>query len=163
MRTKKCVEWGFGYGESEYEVSFGLAPRNGELLPSDPQTPEPFNSSLRSRSPDRSSDSNSPPKLGSVGQNPEIKGQCFLMSNDVINFFDLSNSLTICFDDSHFAKVLWVSLSSRYFLFVFILNPDGDLWSVDSRIYQRKIEQAVSFLLELAALTSAAQHARFLI
>ena len=22
--------WGFGYGESEYELSFGIAPRNGE-------------------------------------------------------------------------------------------------------------------------------------
>ena len=30
----------FGYGESEYEVSFGLAPRNGELSPSNPETPE---------------------------------------------------------------------------------------------------------------------------
>ena len=27
--TKRCVEWGCGYGESEYEVSFGLAPWNG--------------------------------------------------------------------------------------------------------------------------------------
>ena len=34
--------------ESEYEVSFGLAPRNGELSPSDPKTPEPFNSPFRS-------------------------------------------------------------------------------------------------------------------
>ena len=49
MGTKKCVEWGFGYGESEYEVSFGLAPRNGELSPSDPETQEPFNSSFRAR------------------------------------------------------------------------------------------------------------------
>ena len=27
------MEWGFGYGKSEYEVSFGLGPRNGELSP----------------------------------------------------------------------------------------------------------------------------------
>ena len=40
-------EWGFGYGESEYEVSFGLAPRNGELSPSVPETPEPFNTPFR--------------------------------------------------------------------------------------------------------------------
>ena len=39
---KKCVEWGFRYGESEYEISFGLAPRNEELSPQDPETPEPF-------------------------------------------------------------------------------------------------------------------------
>ena len=36
MGTKKCVEWGFGYGESEYELSFGVAPRNEEFSPSDP-------------------------------------------------------------------------------------------------------------------------------
>ena len=29
--TKIRGEWGFGYGESEYEVSFGLPPRNGDL------------------------------------------------------------------------------------------------------------------------------------
>ena len=33
----------FGYGESEYEVSFGLAPRIGELSPSVPEIPDPFN------------------------------------------------------------------------------------------------------------------------
>ena len=41
---------GFGYGESEYEVSFGLATRNGELSPSNPKTPEHFNSSFRAES-----------------------------------------------------------------------------------------------------------------
>ena len=60
---------GFGYGESEYEVSFGLAPRNGELSPSVPETQEPFNSPFRARNPERSSDSNSPQNLGSVSQN----------------------------------------------------------------------------------------------
>ena len=35
------MEWGFGYGESEYEVSFGLAPRNGAVSPSDSQIPDP--------------------------------------------------------------------------------------------------------------------------
>ena len=49
MGIKKCVEWGFGYGESEYEVSFGLAPRNGELSLSVSETPEPFTSPLRAR------------------------------------------------------------------------------------------------------------------
>ena len=44
MGTEKCVEGDFGYGESEHEVSFGLAPRNGELSPSVPETPERFNS-----------------------------------------------------------------------------------------------------------------------
>ena len=67
--TKKCVEWGFGYGESEYEVSFGLAPQNEELSPPDPQTQEPFNSPIRARNPERTSDSISPQSLGSVGQN----------------------------------------------------------------------------------------------
>ena len=69
MCTKKYVEWDFGYEESEYEFSVGLAPQNGELPPSDPETPEPFNSPFRARSPERNSDSNSPQNLGSVGQN----------------------------------------------------------------------------------------------
>ena len=69
MGTKKYVEEGFGYGESEYEVSFGLAPRNGELSPSVPKTPEPFNSPCRARNPERSSNSDSPQNLGSAGQN----------------------------------------------------------------------------------------------
>ena len=86
--TKKCVEWGFGYGKSEYEVSLGLAPRNGDLSPSDPETPEPFNSPLRERNPERNSDSNFPQNLGSDSNSdskskfevpghikPEIKGQ----------------------------------------------------------------------------------------
>ena len=34
MGTKKYVEWGFGYGEYEYELSFGFAPWNGDLSPS---------------------------------------------------------------------------------------------------------------------------------
>ena len=51
---KKCMEWGFGYGKSEYEVSFGLAPRNGELSPSVPETPKHFNSPFRDRNPERS-------------------------------------------------------------------------------------------------------------
>ena len=38
--TKKCVEWGFGYGESMYEVVFGRVPRNGDLSPSAPETLE---------------------------------------------------------------------------------------------------------------------------
>ena len=36
------MEWGFGNGKSEYEVSFGIAPRNGGLSPSDPQASEPL-------------------------------------------------------------------------------------------------------------------------
>ena len=40
VSNKKCLEWGFGCGESEYEVSFGLAPRNGEFSPSDSETPD---------------------------------------------------------------------------------------------------------------------------
>ena len=98
MGTKKCVEGGFGYGESEYEVSFGLAPRNGELFPSVTKTPEPFNSPFRARNPERSSDSISSKNLGSVGQNlgpgafvPRDKGSMFFflkMANG--DFFDLS-------------------------------------------------------------------------
>ena len=51
MGTKKSVEWCFGYGEAEYEVCFVPAPRNGELSPSVPETPEPFNSPSRALSP----------------------------------------------------------------------------------------------------------------
>ena len=47
--TKKCVERGFGYVESEYEVRFGLAHRNGELSLSDPETTAPFNYPFRAR------------------------------------------------------------------------------------------------------------------
>ena len=54
---------GFHVRESEYEVSFGLAPLNGELSASEPKTPEPFNSPLRARNPERSPDSNSPQKF----------------------------------------------------------------------------------------------------
>ena len=69
MGTKKRVGGVSGQGKSGYEVSFGLAPRNGELSPSDPEIPQPFNSPLRARNPERSSDSNSPQNLGSGGQN----------------------------------------------------------------------------------------------
>ena len=66
---KKCLEWGFGYKKSEYEINFGRASRNGVLSPSDPQTPEPFNSPFRARNLERASDSNFAQNLGSVGQN----------------------------------------------------------------------------------------------
>ena len=72
--VKKCADQGFGYAESEYEVSLGLAPRNGELSPSEPKTPELFNSPFRARNPERSPDSNSPQNLGSVGQNLGSRG-----------------------------------------------------------------------------------------
>ena len=62
------MERGFGYGKSEYEVSFGLSSRDGELSSSDPETPEPCNSPVRTRNPKRSSDSHSPQNLGSVAQ-----------------------------------------------------------------------------------------------
>ena len=42
-----------------------VAPRNGEIYPSDPETPKPFSSPFRARNPERSSDSNSPQNLGS--------------------------------------------------------------------------------------------------
>ena len=73
MGTKKHVEWGFGYGECEYEVSFGLAPRNAELSPSDPQTPEP-GTDFRFELPVKFGVCRS--KLGVPGHvYPEIKGQ----------------------------------------------------------------------------------------
>ena len=31
MGTKKCVEWGFGYGEFESELRSGCRARNGEF------------------------------------------------------------------------------------------------------------------------------------
>ena len=61
MDTKKCVELGFGHRKSEYEVKFGLVPRSGDLSPSDAETPVgPFDSTLRNRDPERSSDLSSP-------------------------------------------------------------------------------------------------------
>ena len=61
-----CVERGFGYGKSEYEVSFGLTHWYGELSPSDTETTEPFNSPFRCRNRERSSDSDSTQNMGSV-------------------------------------------------------------------------------------------------
>ena len=43
------MDWGFGYGESEEEVSCGLAQGNGELFPSFHESPGLFNSGLRDR------------------------------------------------------------------------------------------------------------------
>ena len=89
---------GFGYGESEYEVSFRLAPQNGELSPTVPKTQE-FNSPFRARNPERSSDSNSPQNLGSVCQNlgsRSIKGRWLLFcvfdfrGGEIKFFLDLS-------------------------------------------------------------------------
>ena len=68
------MEGGFGYGESEYEVGFGLGPQSGELSPSDLETPESFNSPFRDRKPERSSDSNSTQNVGSVSQNLGAQG-----------------------------------------------------------------------------------------
>ena len=58
MGTKKRVEWGFGYGEPEYEFGFGLAPQHGDLSPSVRETHEPFNSPSRIRDQERGSYSN---------------------------------------------------------------------------------------------------------
>ena len=44
MGTKKCVKWGFGHGESEHEVSFSLASRNGAVSLFGPETTVRFNS-----------------------------------------------------------------------------------------------------------------------
>ena len=49
-------------------VSFGLAPRIGELSLSDPKTPETFNSPLWAWNPERTSDSNYLQYLGTIGQ-----------------------------------------------------------------------------------------------
>ena len=74
VAAKTRVEWGCRYGEAKYEFSFGLAPRNGELSPSVPKTPEPFNSPFRVRHPERSSDSKARENLGLVFQNWEYRG-----------------------------------------------------------------------------------------
>ena len=94
--TKQCMKWGFGYGESECEVSFGLAPRNGELSHSVPETPEPFNLPFRDRNPERSAESNSSQSFG-LGTSPRDKRSIvqllmyFLkMANVEIKFFYLS-------------------------------------------------------------------------
>ena len=87
MGTKKYVEWGFGFGESEYEVSFGLAPRNLELSHSAPETPEPFNSPFRARSPEHMLYLNSPQNLESVSQN----------LGSMVNFFDFRGGETTLF------------------------------------------------------------------
>ena len=76
LQNKFNVEWGFEYGESEYEVSFGIAPRNGDLSPSDPETPELFSSPFRARNPKRSSYWSSPHNLGSVSQNLGSRSIC---------------------------------------------------------------------------------------
>ena len=73
--NKKYVEGGFEYEECEYEVNFGLAPQNGELSPSVPESTKLFNFLFRAGNPERSSDSNSPQNLGlSVGQKLGARG-----------------------------------------------------------------------------------------
>ena len=47
--NKKCTKKGFEYVVSEFEVCFGLAPRNGELLECDPEKPELYSFSFRVR------------------------------------------------------------------------------------------------------------------
>ena len=117
MGTTKCEEWGFrhGVGESEYEVSFGLAPRNGELSPSIPETREPFNSPFRDRNPEQEFRFELPAKYG-FGKSklrvpgdiyPEIKGRW--LNYDL--FFDLSNKLL----DAYVARTV-------FFLVVHPLN-----------------------------------------
>ena len=56
------------------------------VSPSDPETPEPFNSPFQARNPELSSYSDSPQSLGSVCQNlgpghiyPKMKSQCFFL------------------------------------------------------------------------------------
>ena len=65
---------GFRVRKSEYEVSFGLAPRNWELSPSDPQIQEPFNSPFRVRDPEQTSDSKFPQNVCRLGQNLGSRG-----------------------------------------------------------------------------------------
>ena len=56
-------------GEFEYEVSFGLVPRNKGLPPLDPETLEPFDYPFQDRNPEPRADSKSPQNVGSVDQN----------------------------------------------------------------------------------------------
>ena len=83
------MERGFRYGESEYEVSFGLAHRNGEVSTSDPKTHELL--ILRSGAGTRNAlQIQLPAKFGSrYIIYPEIKGQgLFLWGNgQVRNYF----------------------------------------------------------------------------
>ena len=62
MVPKKCVEWGFGYEESEYAASFGPS------SPSNPATPESFSSPFRDRNPERNVNSSPREVSGSIGQ-----------------------------------------------------------------------------------------------
>ena len=64
MGTKEYVEWGFGYGKSDYEVSFRLAPRNGDLT----GTPEHCKCPFPDQDLEWSTGSRFPQSLGSVGQ-----------------------------------------------------------------------------------------------
>ena len=60
---------------------------DGDLLPFDPETPEPLNSLFRARDPEQISDSNSSQNLGSVGHN---LGACLQ-----INVFRSSQTLEL--------------------------------------------------------------------
>ena len=98
MGSKKCVKWGFGYGKFEYQVSFGLAPRNGKLSPSDPERSEPLKfvpgpepgTDFRFELPAKFGVGRS--KLGVRGHiYPEIKGRwLFFLTFEVAKLFFLS-------------------------------------------------------------------------
>ena len=62
------------YGEFESELRSGFRARNGELKASGVSGSEGDNSPVRARNSERSSDSNSPDNLGSVGQNLGFRG-----------------------------------------------------------------------------------------
>ena len=92
MGANKYVEQGFGYVESEHEVSSRLVPRDGELFSSVPEIPEPFNYSFRAVNPERTTDSNSPQNLGSVDQNLVTESMFFFVmrnGNFYFRFFCL--------------------------------------------------------------------------
>ena len=94
------MEYGCESWKSEYEVSIGLAPRDGELSPSDPETPEPFNSPFRGWNTGRSSDSNflhdlrqSVKAWGPAAKYREINSNFVFLAFEVAKlqfFFDLS-------------------------------------------------------------------------
>ena len=66
--TKKCWS-GVSGTETRLLSWFWSSTRNGDLQPSDPETPDPLNSPFRDRNPERRADSSSPQNLGSVRQN----------------------------------------------------------------------------------------------
>ena len=116
---------GVGFrGESEYEVSFGLAPLNGELSLSVPETPEPFSFPFRPPNPERSSDSNFRRIWGPAAYAPGDKRSM------VTFFFENGEWQNWIFLNCHIKGFLYVNIFGRSVCVGRIVGPNRKFYTV---------------------------------